>query len=129
MKKYNYYLLAAGTLNAFTAILHLIGGQLDLINPMLESGMTASVKTQLLSVWHMVTVVLFATTLIYFLYTKNKERKANPQLVSFISYLYILFSLSFILSGFFQSEFTEQWILLLPIGILGLAGSKKMDFR
>ncbi|WP_341224984.1 hypothetical protein [uncultured Arcticibacterium sp.] len=128
MKKYNYYLLVAGTLNALTAILHLIGGQLDLVNPMLESGLSKSVKTQLLSVWHMVTIVLFATTLLYFLYAKNKIRRFNPKLISFISYLYILFSFSFIISSFFQNVFTEQWILLLPIGILGLVGSKKNGF-
>ncbi|WP_074405703.1 hypothetical protein [Aquimarina megaterium] len=124
MKKNKYWIIA-GVINIFTAILHLIGGQLDLINPLMESSIALQIKTELLGVWHMVTIMLFASSIFYFKYGFNTTKKADIVLVSFISYLYIAFSFAFIFSSVYKSILAPQWVLLLPIGILGIIGVKK----
>ncbi|WP_108808124.1 hypothetical protein [Aquimarina spinulae] len=124
MKKNKYWIIA-GVINIFTAILHLIGGQLDLINPLMESSIALQIKTELLGVWHMVTIMLFVSSIFYFKYGFNTRKKADIALVSFISYLYIAFSFAFIFSSVYKSILAPQWILLLPIGILGIIGVKK----
>ena len=58
MTNRNYYWIAAGLINLFTAFLHTIGGQLDLINPMLSSQLSGQIKTELAGAWHIVTIVL-----------------------------------------------------------------------
>lgn len=124
MKKNKYWIIA-GIINIFTAILHLIGGQIDLINPLMESSIDLQIKTELLGVWHVITCVLFASSILYFKYGFNTAKKANIELVSFISYLYIAFSFVFIFSSVYKSILASQWVLLLPIGILGIIGTKK----
>ncbi|WP_109851063.1 hypothetical protein [Aquimarina sp. AU58] len=124
MKKNKYWIIA-GVINIFTAILHLIGGQLDLINPLMESSITLQIKTELLGVWHMVTIMLFTSSILYFKHGFNTTKKADIALVSFISYLYIAFSFAFIFSSVYKSILASQWVLLLPIGILGIIGVKK----
>ena len=124
MKSKNTLLIIAGVLNLFTAILHLIGGQISLINPLLDSDIELQAKTELLGVWHMATAVLFATSvvLLYFGFIPGKSSK---HLIKFIAYLYILFSISFIVVSIMYNQFAPQWTLLLPIGILSIIGIKK----
>ncbi|MGB1041386.1 MAG: hypothetical protein ACPGVD_10975, partial [Flavobacteriales bacterium] len=66
MKNKNKYWISAGIISAITFIIHLTLGQVDLVNPMLESGLTTQVKTEFLAVWHMVSIVLLATAFLYF---------------------------------------------------------------
>jgi hypothetical protein len=119
----------AGTLNLFTAILHTIGGQIDLIDPLLNSNLPGQVQTELLGVWHMVTIILFVTSFI-FLYSGNRQKQNEKiELFSVIGYLYILFSLSFIAVSIFNNVLAMQWILLLPIGVIALIGVKQTKSR
>ncbi len=125
MKTINIYYIIAGVINLFTALLHTIGGQIGLINPFLESNLENQTKTELLGVWHMVTVMLFASSFIFIHMGFKQKEKLNTELPSFISYLYILFSAVFIIVSLLNETLAPQWILLLPIGILGLLGVKK----
>ncbi|WP_108868314.1 hypothetical protein [Aquimarina aquimarini] len=125
MKTKNIYWIITGILNLFTALLHLIAGQMDLINPLFLSNLSLQIQAELLGVWHMVTIILFASSWMYFKYGFDTKSNNNLETVSFISYLYIAFSFAFIFSSFYQSVFALQWVLLLPIGILGLVGIKK----
>lgn len=125
MKNKNLWWLSAGTLNLITALVHTFGGQLDLINPMLKSNLTNQVKTELLSVWHMVTTLLFITTFIFLYFGWQKNSKSNRKILSFTSYSYILFASVFVIISFVRTTLAPQWILLLPIGILGSIGIKR----
>ena len=60
--KKNIYWFIAGILNLFTALLHTIGGQLDLVNPLLNSSLETQTKAEWFGVWHMVTILLFVTS-------------------------------------------------------------------
>ncbi|MEM9917132.1 MAG: hypothetical protein AAF990_03510 [Bacteroidota bacterium] len=125
MTNRNYYWIAAGLINLFTAFLHTIGGQLDLINPMLSSQLSGQIKTELAGAWHIVTIVLFVTS--YHLLRHGLQAKvaANPDLLRLIGLLYILFSAAFIGVSLSQGILAPQWIILLPIGILCLLGIKR----
>lgn len=128
MKNRNNYWLIAGVTNMFVAILHTVGGQIDLIAPLLNSEVDIHIKTELLGVWHMATIILWSTSLIFFQFGFNFKRN-NFKLITFISYLYFFFSGAFICSSLFSSVLAPQWILLLPIGILGVLGMKKMEVK
>lgn len=124
MKKNNYW-LAAGIINLLTALLHLIGGQIDLINPFLESNLSLQVRTELLGAWHMVTLLLFSSALIFIISGRDTTKPKNSALISYISYSYIGFSLIFIGLSIYYNILAPQWIILLPIGLLGLIGINK----
>lgn len=125
MKAKNVYWIIAGFLNLFTFFLHLIGGQIDIVNPMMESSMSLQPMSEMLAAWHLITVFLLMSS-IYFIQIGFKNADQNPeQLVNFMSYCYFAFGLVFIVVSLVQGVFTPQWILLLPIGILGLIGLKK----
>ncbi|RBW55757.1 hypothetical protein DS884_15480 [Tenacibaculum sp. E3R01] len=126
MKTKNTYWIIAGILNLFTTFLHLIGGQVDLINPLLKSDIETQVQTEMLGVWHMVTIILFASSIIFLKRGFNKKEVYNVELIRFISFLYISFSFAFIFSSIILSTLAPQWILLFPIGVLGIIGLKKL---
>lgn len=125
MKTKNTFWIISGTLNLFTAFLHVVGGQLDLINPLLQSNLVNQVKAEMLGVWHMVTIVLFATSYIFLKSGLNKKGEFSPELIAFTSYLYLAFSGAFVFASIFSGTLAPQWILLLPIGTLGIIGMKR----
>jgi hypothetical protein len=126
MKTKNLFLIISGLINLFTFLLHVIGGQISLINPLLDSNLELQVKTELLGVWHMVTIILFITSIILLYWGFKQNKKSNIELLSFIGYLYILFSVPFVIISIIYGLLVPQWILLLPIGILTIIGIKKI---
>lgn len=124
MKRNNYW-IAAGILNLFTAFLHLIGGQDTLVNPLMDTALLLDVKSQLWGAWHMVTIVLFSSSYILIKVGWNNSGISNSNTISYLNFLYITFSIGFIISSLIHQVFTPQWVLLLPIGILGYLGIRK----
>lgn len=125
-KERNVYLIIAGALNLFTAILHLIGGQLELIDPMLDSNMALQPQLEILGAWHMVTLVLFATAYVLLKKGLNPSAEIGAELVTSIGYLYLLFSLPSLAISIWYFQFVPQYILLMPIGIFSLLAVKKL---
>lgn len=111
-------LKTAGFINLFGALVHTFLGQTTLANPLLESTLNVQTKTEWIGVWHMATVILFGTTYIYLRESFGKET-ANRGLISSINWLYIFFSVVFILVSVWKQTLAPQWILLLPISIFG----------
>ena len=122
IKHKNYFILIAGVLNLFTALLHTIMGQIELVSPLQKSGLTNQAKAEWFGVWHMVTIFLFATS---FLLAKNYINGNKVETVKHIGFLYILLSIPFCVSSVIHKLLAPQWILLLPIGILIYFGTKK----
>ena len=124
MKKNNYWIIA-GMLNLFTALLHTIGGQLSLVDPLLQSNLTDQVKAEWFGAWHMVTIVLFATS--FYLLQKGfaKGKDNHGEIIKPIGILYSLFAIPSIVSSIMMQVFAPQWIILLPIGIFALVGMMK----
>jgi len=123
MKNTNKYWLTASVLAFTTAIIHLYQGQLDLINPLLESELSSQIKTELLGVWHMISLLLLATAGVYLFFAiKNLPSSIT---LCLLSNLYFAFGLVFIGVSLFTGNFAPQFILLIPIGFFGLIGIKK----
>jgi len=125
MAKKNKYWLTAGLLNLLTFFVHLFAGQLDLVIPMLETDLDLEKGSQLVGVWHMVTIILLLTSYILISAGLGKKYHGNLELIKLISYLNLSFSLPFIISGWFYEVFTPQWIFFLPIGLFILLGFKR----
>jgi hypothetical protein len=123
MKNKNIHWIIAGVVSALTFIIHLTMGQVDLVNPLMESELTIQVKTEFLAVWHLVSVVLLVTPILYFYY--GFKNLSSSLIICLLSNLYLAFGIVFILAGIYNSIFVPQWILLLPIGFFGLLGIKK----
>ena len=122
----NIWILSAGLLGVFTALVHVFAGQVDPIRPFLKSELEDIPKATLLACWHLVSVTLLMSSLMltyagwYSLYSLYLP-------IQFVGILYILFALVFLVVGwyFFGSKVfvkLPQWILLVPIGLLASYG-------
>jgi len=114
MQKRNRFVRIAGVLCLFTALLHLVGGQLSLVQPMLSSNLDDQVIGELVGAWHMVTIVLFYSSWVL-LWPSDVHQYS---LFKFLGNSFILFGLIFVGTSTYFGLFTPQFILLIPIGVL-----------
>lgn len=126
MQSKNIFLIIAGVINLFTALLHLIGGQVDLVNPLIDSNLNVPETAQFLGVWHMVTVLLFYSSIVLLL-KGFRPQTTGKELISFVGIAYVLFGVCFVGISLYESMLVPQFILLAPIGILALLGKRKMS--
>ena len=125
MNSKNIYFIIAGILNLFTFFLHLIGGQIDLVNPMLNSSLNIEKTSQLLGAWHMVTLILAASSFVLLTAGLGKRYASNKEIIQFVGILNLSFCLPFLVGGLYYGLLVPQWILFLPIGLLTFAGINK----
>ena len=123
--KNNYWLIAGG-INFFTALIHTIGGQLSLVNPLQDSNLLDQTKAEWVGVWHMATILLFLTSYLLIKNGLGKTQQKQLEIINFIGVLYISFSVPFIVTSLMYKLLAPQWILLLPIGLLAYFGTKKL---
>lgn len=121
----NKYWIVAGSLNLLTFFLHLIGGQLDLVDPMLDTTLPIEKASQLIGAWHMVTIILFATSYVLISAGLGKQFSNNTELIKLVAYLNLSFCLPFILTGFYYGILVPQWVFFLPIAVFTIMGLKK----
>ncbi len=124
----NYWWLVSGALGLFTAFLHLIGGQVDVIRAFLKCDLTAVPKATLHACWHMVTVTLFASAIALLYFGVYPTSPGSNALASFIGGQFVAYAIVFLilaLGGNWSIKLVRlpQWILLLPIGVLSILGS------
>ncbi len=118
--------VSAGSLNLFTALIHLISGHFEIVNPLLNSTIDTVVLATLYACWHMVTVILFGSSILLLYIGIKPTQFLSNYLATIVGTLYILFSLVFmILMIEYGFSNLPQWTLLLPIGLLSLYGTKK----
>ena len=118
-------IFAAGIIMLLIGVLHTIGGQITLVNPLLDSSLQAQEKVEWLGAWHMITILIFGMALIM---VRNgiKIRQSQIAALEFIYYLCILFSISFIAASFYLQKHAPQYILFSPIAILLFFGLKRL---
>lgn len=126
MKSKNTYWIIAGFINLLTFFLHLIGGQIDLVNPMMDTSLVLGKGSQLIGAWHMVTIILLATSYVLLMAGFGKKYAANLEMIKFIGYLNLSFCLPFIVAGFYYGLLVPQWVFFVPIGLLTLIGINKV---
>jgi len=122
----NTWIFAAGVIGLFTSMVHIFAGQIDPVRPFLKSDLPDVPKATLLGCWHMVSVILLISGAAL-TYIGWYNLSAFQNLVILLSVCFIIFSVVFIAVGwhFFKMHTflkLPQWVLLLPIGILGLVG-------
>ncbi len=127
----NRLLVVAAFLAAFTSAVHIFAGGVDVAAPLLASDMDGEPKLTLYAVWHMVSVVLTLSAIALFIGSLPRHAHAARYLVLFVSALWCSFGIVFLVVVAIQPDGgwlfkLPQWILLLPVGLLGLwAGSNK----
>ena len=118
--KKNIYLIIAGIINSITALLHTIGGQLDLVNPLSNSNLSNQQKAEWIGGWHIITIVLYATSYLLLKTGFNSSKQRNSEIVKYIGIIYLLFSIPFIITSVTYNLLAPQWILLFPIALYHL---------
>ncbi len=115
-KQRNVYSLIAGLINVFTAFVHLIGGQITLVDPLMQTSLPLDVRAQWLGAWHIVTVILFITS--FSLLRDGISPRTTFQNKAFeYAILYGAFGIVFIGVSIYMKNSAPQWILLIPIGL------------
>ncbi|MEZ5359142.1 MAG: hypothetical protein R3F48_09965 [Candidatus Zixiibacteriota bacterium] len=116
--------IAAGVWNLIAALIHTILGQIKLINPFLDIEFADILKAILLSCWHMVTAILFLTSIVFFIIGWRPDTYASNQLSCIIGVYYSLATLAFATVSIYYGLFLFQVPLLLVIAILGFIGAR-----
>ncbi|MEO1712766.1 MAG: hypothetical protein AAFU60_05465 [Bacteroidota bacterium] len=124
MKNKNIYWLIAGIWQLGVAVLHLWGGQLTLVDPLLASDLATQVQAEWLGAWHMVTLYLFSTGF-YLVRMGLQPRQYHLQLAGALGWLMVLMGLPFIGASLFLGVLAPQWVLLKPVGLLTLWGNRR----
>lgn len=127
----NLRLLIASLIAAFTTAVHVFLGGADVASPLLESTLAAEPRITLFVVWHMASLTLGLSAVALFIGSLPRHAQPARYLVLFISVLWLGFAAAFVIVALSQSgnEWLfklPQWILLAPVGMLGLWGYKKM---
>ena len=130
----NKPLLIASLLTAFIAAVHLFAGGADVAAPLLASGLAEEPRLTLYAVWHLVTATLLLSAFALFFSALPRHAVASRYLALFISVLWLSFGVVFLVVAFTQPGeglFLKmpQWILFIPVGILGLWGAVKISPR
>lgn len=121
------FIKIAGVINLITAFVHLVAGQIDLVNPLQNSNLQIQQKAEWIAVWHIVTVLLFYTSYLILIAGFGEVKKPKLQQLKPVGIFYVLAGIPFIISGIYFSVFALQWVLLMPLGILLLVGLGKLD--
>ncbi|MEM1357833.1 MAG: hypothetical protein AAGF89_06520 [Bacteroidota bacterium] len=126
MTSRNYYWLIAGILCLLTALIHTIGGQLELVDPLMAGSLSPTANVQWLGVWHVVTIILFGAAF-WLIRGGWQPAHASLALLNNIAYLFVLFAVVFLSVSFAQGVHAPQWVLLLPIGLLTIIGGWRVE--
>lgn len=123
----NRRLFIAALLAAFTAAVHILAGGSDVAAPLLASSIAGAPKLALYAVWHIVSVVLAMSSVALFLGCLPRHAQVARYPVLFASMLWCAFGAVFLAVAAIQPDGSwlfklPRWILLLPVGLLGLWG-------
>lgn len=115
-------LLFTACFNLVVALIHTILGHFDLIVPFEKVQFDTISKAILHACWHMVTVVLFLSSIVFTYIAFQPKPSGSAPILLLLGTLYICFSMVFAIVCWGYGIFLPQVFLLLPIGIMGLWG-------
>ena len=124
----NPVLALAAFFALFTASAHFFFGSPRITRAVQASDLDARIKLVLNAVWHMASVALFLSVPAFFFGSLPGHAHDTRPLVLFLSLLWCAFGAVFLVTIFTQADRSKlfklpQWILLLPVGLLGFWGS------
>jgi len=120
----NTLILIAGILCLFISLLHTIGGQMSLVDPLMSTGLDDQARVEWLGAWHMITLMLW-----FFAYLLIKNglnyNRADEYTINMIAILCILFSIAFIGASLYMMNLAPQFVLFIPLAVLCFMGTKR----
>lgn len=117
-----FWLYTASVLSAITALIHIFGGGKTVAQPLLESSMNDEAKYTNYYCWHMVTIIIVAMAMCFFLAAHNVEFRELAVLSSALSFVFALWSCMLIYMKKQKPFGLPQWLLFFPIAITGVIG-------
>ncbi len=118
-------LTVAAIINLAVAVIHTFIGESDIVAPLLATDAANTVKWTLHSAWHMISVVLYLSSLtLFYASRKDKSDLRSKILPNYIGIQYIGLAMVFVVTSFVYGIFFPQIVMLAPIGILALMGGK-----
>jgi len=122
----NWIIISTGISAFVTAGAYVVAGGKEVARPLLEATMDETVKLTLYASWHLVSVSLSLSSLA--LLADGFGFFDSPPIVAFISALWLLYGIVFLVVNYRIASppgllRLPQWILLLPVGLLGLLGA------
>jgi hypothetical protein len=129
-KPVSWLLFAAGVLAAFTTLVHLFAGTPEIQGPLLGSALPQPVILMLFLCWHLVSTALGLSALALLWSALPAGAVRAGALPRFISLLWTAFGLVCVVvavavAGPNGLLILPQWILLTPVGVLGLLGDRR----
>ena len=121
--------VAAGIVSLFTSILRGIGGHNTALADARASAMDIENIVILHAAWYVVTGLCFASGIVYFYIGLHPNKFASTQIATLLSFIFLLSAAIVVIVN---SIYTWSVLLALPvilltcIGVLGIAGVKKM---
>ncbi len=123
----NYWLVGAAGLSAFVCLLHIFGGGPatvpQLITKEARPGRVGRMTAYY--AWHMVTIVIAGQALAFWIAADTSGPQTNEILALFAAggaVLFTIWSLAMIAIFRLKLFLYPQWVLFLPIGVLGFVG-------
>ena len=115
MKIHQPYFAVAGILALLTTGVHLIAGQIDLVQPLLNSALKSQAQTEWLGAWHMISGFL-AISKDYLLRMAMKARNSADLAVGLlIFFCYAAAGFAFFGAWLWSGNFAPQGIVLLAV--------------
>ena len=126
----NRILLAASGAAALVTVMHIVGGGIDIARPVVESSIEDEPRLVMFGVWHMTSVALGLSALALLVGALPRHQQPAQYLTIFVGVLWVGFALCFVGVGLTQPggdllRVVNQWILLLPPGLLALWGARR----
>jgi hypothetical protein len=123
----NRTLLFTALIAAFTAAIHIFVGTPEIQKPLLQSGLPQEVRLLLYTCWHLVSVTLSLSAVAFFVSAFANLSDSSRNMVKLVSFMWLCFGFVFVAVALLHSGVSmllklPQWILLLPVGLLGLLG-------
>lgn len=134
MTAMNKLLALAGILAAATTGIHLVAGGNDIASPLLASSLAEEPRLTLYAVWHMASVAMGLSAIAFFVAAFSRRGAEMRAMVRFVSAMWLAFGAVFLVIAATQGGTglafkLPQWILLLPVGILGWVGARDSPGR
>lgn len=117
------WLYLASLLSAVTLVIHVFGGGITVARPLLESNLGAEAKYTNYYCWHMVTIIIAAMAICFFLSARAMASVDVALLSSVLALAFAVWSGALTIIKKQHVLILPQWILFLPIAITGFIGS------